>query len=92
MPCRRDEERYAAGGTGALTWQSGSGKHECRVNVRNISQGGVQLISKRPLQIGWSAHLRGEQFDCIGSGKYCNPTETDYLIGIRFLSEPFFRG
>ena len=91
MQCRRNEDRIPAGGAGDLNWDSGSGAHQCRVAVRNISNGGVQLVSKRALQPGYSAHLRGEQFDCLGDVLYCNPYIDGYVIGMRFLAPPSFR-
>jgi len=87
----RSEPRLPAKGPATMTWDAGNGSRESQVEVRNISSAGVQVVSKRPLQPGWTAYLTGEQFECLGEVEYCVSVDVGFYVGMSFRREPYFR-
>lgn len=86
---RRAYQRMGATGRGTLTWDAGHGSRQCSVQVRNISDGGAQLLVSRPLAPGWTAYLTGEMFECIGAIQYCVEAAGGFLVGLSFERDPY---
>lgn len=87
----RLEPRDAVVGQGVLTWDEGSGARQARVEVRNISDNGVQLAAVTHLSAGTKAYLTGEQFRCIGTVRYCQRDGLGFLLGLEFHRSPNYK-
>jgi len=90
---RRREDRDYTLGTGRADWRRSDGVHDSVVAaVSNLSDGGMQLLSRRPIEQGAFVRLKGEQFECQGFVRYCTAGEDgDFLIGLQFAQTPYER-
>ncbi len=87
----RRESREFVQGAGRLAWDASTGAREAQVVVRNLSPGGLQLVSRKRVDVGVVAYLTGAQFQCLGSIRYCRSTPEGYLVGLCFTRDPFFK-
>jgi hypothetical protein len=87
----RKEIRDPVFGRGELTWDDGVTARQMRVEVRNISNKGVQLLARTPIREGISAFLTGEEFRCMGTVRYCTDDLRGFLIGLEFSRDPHFK-
>lgn len=88
---RRIHQRTHVTGNGVLTWDAGNGARQCSATVRNLGDGGLQLLVSRPLSQGWTAYLTGEMFECVGKVRYCVPEQGGFLVGLEFSHDPYLR-
>ena len=87
----RREPRGAVRGRGGLTWDDGIASRRIPVEVRDISENGVQVIAPKPITVGVSAYLTGEEFRCIGTVRYCKSEGRGFLVGLEFNREPHYK-
>ncbi len=87
----RKEVREPVFGRGELTWDDGATSKQPRVEVRNISDRGVQLLARTPIKAGISAFLTGEEFRCMGTVRYCTDDPRGFLLGLEFSREPHYK-
>ena len=85
----RRESRDVVCGEGELTWDDGVISRKRSVEVRNISDNGVQVHSRVMAPVGAAAYLTGEHFRCLGTVRYCKSDERGYLIGLELNKEPY---
>ncbi len=87
----RSEDRERVYGKGELTWDHGAQTKQSAVEVRNISDTGVQLHVSEYVRPGAAAYLTGTEYQCVGSVRYCVPNGQGFLVGIQFSREPHFK-
>ena len=87
----RKQLRDAVFGRGVLTWDDGMSSRQVPVEVRNISENGVQVIAPIPIAVGVAAHLTGKEFRCIGTVRYCESDRHGFLVGLEFNREPHYK-
>jgi len=87
----RKEVRDPVFGRGELTWVDGTTSKQMPVEVRNISDRGVQLLVRTPIRAGIAAFLTGEEFRCMGIVRYCADDPRGFLIGLEFSREPHYK-
>ena len=56
--------------------------------MKNISDGGVQLLTRIPIKVGIAAYLTGDEFCCIGRVRYCTDVPNGFLVGLQFSRDP----
>lgn len=90
---RRREDRDYTLGTGRADWRRSDGTHDSVLAaVSNLSDGGMQLLARRPIERGAFVRLKGEQFECQGFVRYCRAGEDDdFVIGLQFSQTPYER-
>jgi len=87
---RRRVQRSAAGGHAHVRWTGGDGKTlECEAEVRNASDGGLQLGLDQAAEDGSVLRLTGEQVECMGTVRYSIPHGSRHLVGVELLGEAF---
>lgn len=79
---RRREERTDTQGTAVL---EGDGHRAIRVEVVNVSTGGIQVISPRPMTAGAGVRVSGTETDYAGVIRYCRKTPDGYRLGIQLF-------
>lgn len=87
----RREKRELVNGAGRLVWDTPAGAREVQVVVRDLSPGGLQVVSRKRVDVGVVAFLTGSQFQCLGSIRYCRSTQQGYLVGLCFTRDPFYK-
>ena len=87
----RSEERERVYGKGELIWDHGAQAKQCTVEVRNLSDKGMQLHVSEYVRTGAAAYLTGTQYQCVGSVRYCVPNGQGFLVGLEFSREPHFK-
>ena len=87
----RSEERERVCGKGEFTWDHGTEAKQSAVQVRNISDHGLQLHAPEYVRTGSAAYLTGSEFQCVGSIKYCVPNGEGFLVGLEFSQDPHFK-
>ena len=86
---RRRVERTTATGEASLHWTSATGTPlSVRANVRNVSEGGIQVESGEPMDEGVVIRIRGSNVECLGSVRYCAPRGKTYYLGLQMIGEP----
>ena len=86
---RRRMERTTASGDASLHWTSSAGAPvTVQGSVRNVSEGGIQIESKQPLDEGVVIRIRGANVECLGSVRYCAPRGETYYLGLQIIGEP----
>ena len=83
----RSEDRELVYGKGDLTWNHGTQAKQSAVEVRNISDNGMQVQVSEYVDVGAAAYLTGTEYQCVGSVQYCVPNRQGFLVGLKF-SEP----
>ena len=86
---RRREERQAVGGAGVLQWLGPNGPRTVEVQVRDISDHGMQLELSEPVKVDQTVRLAGQNFECIGLVRYCQPKGARFVAGIQFTRPPY---
>lgn len=89
---RRLANRVRVSGGGVLSWDDGKRSYECSAQVRDTSDGGLQLLLSRAVPVGSTAYLTGETFQCLGTVRYCQASADGYAVGLSFVRDPYFRG
>ncbi len=87
----RSEKRERVSGAGNLTWDHGAEAKQSTVEVRNISDNGVQMHVPEYVRKGVAAYLTGWEYQCVGSVRYCVPAGEGFLVGLEFSREPHFK-
>ena len=87
----RSEDRELVYGKGDLTWDHGAQAKQSTVEVRNISDNGVQLRVSEYVRTGAAAYLTGTEYQCVGTVRYCVPNGQGFLAGLEFSREPHFK-
>ena len=87
----RSEKRERVCGKGDLTWDHGAQAKQSTVEVRNISDNGIQLRVSEYVRAGAAAYLTGTQYQCVGSVRYCVPNGQGFLVGLEFSQDPHFK-
>ena len=81
-------------GYGVLTWDDdtlwGDGKRskQAAVEVKDVSDGGLQMLTHEPIKVGSLAYLTGEEFRCVGTVRYCRTDPSGFRVGLKFSLEP----
>ena len=76
---------------GELTWDDGIASRRIPVEVRDISESGVRVIAPKPITVGVSAYLTGEEFRCTGTVRYCKSNGRGFLVGLEFNRERHYK-
>ncbi len=90
----REHPREPVTGFGVLTWDDDAGRgdgtrsKQATVEVRNISDGGLQMLTYEPIKAGSLVYLTGEEFRCVGTVRYCRTDPEGYVVGLKFSLEP----
>ena len=87
----RSVERERVCGKGDLTWDHGKEAKQSAIEVRNISDLGLQMYATEYVQAGAAAYLTGSEFQCVGLVRYCVPNGEGFLVGLEFSKEPHFK-
>ena len=87
----RSADRERVCGKGDLTWDHGAQAKQSTVEVRNISDNGVQLHVSEYVRPGAAAYLTGTEYQCVGSIRYCVPNGQGFLVGLELSREPHFK-
>ena len=87
----RREPRDSVSGWGTLTWDDGVRSQRAVVEVRNLSDNGVQVNMSEALRSGTRAYLTGTEFRCVGTVRHCEGEEGQFRIGIEFDYRPNFK-
>ena len=80
----RLERREAVELRGLLRWDQCKEPRGCPITVLNVSDGGVQVLSLDPLEVGVAASVEYSELHRSGIVKYCIPSNRGYLIGLKF--------
>lgn len=81
---RRREKREWVTGRAVLEID---GAGSVSVEVRNVSGGGVQVLSPQPAGEGATVRISGEETERLGVVRSCKTTVGGYRIGIQFFGE-----
>lgn len=89
---RRREDREVVEGKANLFWGS-VGSEICliEVEVRDISAGGMQILSCRSIPLQTAVRVAGEDYACLGITSYCRAEGERYAVGIQFTQEPYYK-
>ena len=89
---RRREDREVVEGKANLFWGS-IGSEICliEVDVRDISTGGMQILSSRSIPLQTAVRVAGEDYACLGVTSYCRAEGERYAVGIQFTQEPYYK-
>lgn len=79
---RRREKRQSAKGPAILEVEKSG---PLSVEVLNVSSGGMQLFSDKPVRPGGVGRVKGNQTERQGLIRYCAETRGGYRIGLQFL-------
>jgi hypothetical protein len=79
---RRREERSKVHGTAVL---EGDGHAAVRVEVVNVSTGGMQVMSPRAMTAGAGVRVSGTETDYVGVVRYCREAPSGYRLGIQLF-------
>jgi hypothetical protein len=88
---RRREDRLAAAGSGRLQWTDRAGQHVAMVEVRNVTEDGLQVMANELLPQQQTVRLSGETWECIGDVCYCRSEGRKFVAGIRMRRRPFLK-
>ena len=78
---RRKTPRYATDTQAQLTEVEGLIRSET-VTIRNISAGGLQVVTAAPLHQGDRVQLKAEEVELDGRVQYCCRWQSRYVMGI----------
>lgn len=76
---RRREERASTNGPALL---EADGLGVMKVEVINVSPGGIQLFSVRPASVGAAVRVSGTEAQHLGTVRYCSEAPDGYRIGL----------
>jgi PilZ domain len=80
---RRRASRYAADTQAQLTMLDGPvGTSAESVTIRNISAGGLQVVTAAPLHQGDRVQLQAEEVELDGRVQYCCKWQRGYVVGM----------
>ena len=84
MRDRRFDYRQALGETVHLEWVDAAGPLNASGELRDISASGAQVRLGRPIRMKTLVEFKTELRTLRGTVRYCTPSESGYLVGIRF--------
>jgi hypothetical protein len=88
---RRREDREVVEGKANLFWGGlGSDIRLIEVDVRDVSAGGIQVLTSRPIPLQTAVRVAGEDYACLGVTCYCRPEGERYAVGIQFTQDPYY--
>ena len=84
---KRREEREDTGGQARLETSGAMGDAAVRVEVLNVSVGGLQLLSDRPFNSGDTTRIVGDGVERVCRVCYCLKIPEGYRVGLQFCDE-----
>lgn len=85
-------DRVETSGKATLTWRATDGtEHMGKVEIRNLSEGGLQIACANPIPVPEVVRIEGERIGCLGSTCYCHQVGEEYLVGLQFVQRPFLK-
>jgi len=86
---RRRESRPSAGGAGTLHWTSPNGAKRALVSVRDMTDVGMRLEVPERLEANQRIRLSGENWECQGVVRYCEPAGDRFVAGVELTRPPY---